>query len=301
MTGRGLGADRGTLQRLDDVVLLPAARRLQAGVRRGRLWAAESLPTQEALRTDPVRALRQRPQALVGAVIVLVLLTSVVAVLTHRDRQDTGATAGPTAAVTTVGPAAGQQVRAYAAQADGRLARFARAHPGTLTYAVVDFKHYLSSAQVARLVGPAGLVRAYLHVTVRGAQTPLHVLSVNSAAELPAAVARLGKVAAQESQGFQQLLQIVATPTSERERAVRSAYSDRLRTTQAEAKALTPTCSCIYAVVLKATGATLQQMGKAGLVRIVDPAPADAALADLATIPVLPEVTGAVPENQGFR
>ena len=299
MTARGLGSDR--LQRLDDLVLLPAARRLQADVRRVRVWAAEWLPTQEALRTEPVRALRARPQALVGAVIVLVLLVSVGVVLTHRDRQDTGAVAGQTAAVTTVGPAAGQQVRAYQAQADGRVARFARAHPGTPTYAVVDFKRYLSSAQVAQLVGQAGLARAYLHVTVPKAQTPLHVLSVHAAGELPAAIVRLGKVAAQETQGFRQLLQIVATPTSDRERAVRQAYTDRLRTTQAEAKALTPGCACVYAVVLKATGATLQQLGKAGLVRIVDPAPADAALADLATIPVLPEVTGAVPENQGFR
>lgn len=296
MTGRRTG--RG-LAGLDDSLVPQAARRLQAAVAAARAEARHWLPETEALRADPVTAVRNHPQALIAAVLVLVVVVSLGAIATHRPGSPAGAAA--TQSVVDLGPTAGRAVSAYQRAAAARLARYARAHPATPTYAVVDFHGYLTPGQVAAIAGPRRVVRAYVHVTASGLRTPVHVLDVGSVAELPQEIVRSGQVAAAEAKGYRQLLDVIGQPTSERDKAVQAVYAERVAATEAEAKGLVAACRCVYAVVVQGTGEALRRLAAAPQVRMLDPAPAGSAFADLAIIAVLPEVTAEIPADQGFR
>lgn len=296
MTDRGAG--RG-LADLDDSIVPGAARRLQSAVDAARVEAQHWLPEADTLRSDPVAAVRSHPQALIALVIAIVVVVSLGAVATHRDASPVPAAA--TDAVTNLGPRVGQPVSAYRQAARARLDRYARAHPGTPTFAVVDFHGYLTPGQVAALAGSRRVLRAYVHVAAGNLRTPVHVLDVGSVAELPQAIVRSGQVAAAEAKGYRQLLDVIGRPTSERDTAVQAVYAERVAATEAEAQGLVAACRCVYAVVVQGSGDSLRRLAAAPPVRVLDPAPAGSPLVDLAIIAVLPEVTAQIPADQGFR
>jgi hypothetical protein len=78
-----------------------------------------------------------------------------------------------------------------------------------------------------------------------------------------------------------------------RERELRAAYDSGARVAQAQAEAYRQGCSCVYAVIVRATPAALADIAARTEVRAVDPATEVSRLDRAVFLPPLPEQSGA--------
>jgi microcompartment protein CcmL/EutN len=62
-----------------------------------------------------------------------------------------------------------------------------------------------------------------------------------------------------------------------------------------DATGLSPSCGCVFALVVSGPVAQLQQLAHHAGVRILDPAPVGASLSSLMIVPLEPQVTDLVP------
>jgi hypothetical protein len=83
---------------------------------------------------------------------------------------------------------------------------------------------------------------------------------------------------------------------SDADQRLRRAYDNAARAAEAEATSYRAGCSCVFAAVVRATPADLQQIAGHAEVRAVDPAPEVSSLARTEFSPPLPEQETAAPE-----
>jgi hypothetical protein len=274
------------LRSLDDRFLPVAATRARRAAR-----VLERAGTRGRGVADAVmRVLRERP--VISGVLLLAIVGAIVATAVTEHR--------PTSTSTTrsvrfadVGPSAGVRAEDYVAATHRRLDRLS-AGDGRETYAVVDFSGYVTVATAGQAVNGMGVFRAYFRAVVPGVQTQPHTALVRSMSEVASSIASTATVERSAAESFQKLAGAIPTRTSI-EKQVRDTYARQAQIAAVEGRALTPTCACVYALVVHGTVADLKALARRPGVRVVDPAPAGIPLEGLAVVPLLPEITGAMP------
>jgi hypothetical protein len=250
-----------TLGRLDRLVLPHLARGL------GRLAG--------------VRSLR-------GGVLVAVLTAAGLATwaATHRP-----AVPEPVIPTVRVGIAPGDSVDAYAAASRAELARLsgepesaigtsAPGGAGRPIYALVSLRTYLAPARVAAILSGASAVTldlGYATVPWPGPQTEVVRLPVTQGpADLNQAIDQaMDQVASSkldEADDYEQLAAALPTDSTTL-RQLGSLYAGRAALARVEAEAYATRCSCVYALVVRATPVALARLWQRPEVRIIDPAP----------------------------
>lgn len=257
----------------------------------------------------PLGLLREVPQ--VGFVVIGLVFLAGTGTAVSRDaannrlaQQQTVSdpSAGPTlpgedVGNRTLGPAVGDTVQGYQAMATQDLVTAQKSSGDRV--ALVSLRSYLSPAQMVALFTGESVVRIYLRSRSGGkdaAQLPVDV-SGNLQGTLTKAYAQAarGRLAAQKSyQGYVNTL----TVATKEDQSFKDLYASFARSTGAEAKDYQHACACGYAAVVVASPATLARLASAAAVRAVQAAPKGLALKDLEVLPLLPEVTGVVPQAQ---
>lgn len=278
------------LRSLDDRVVPVAAAQLRRVT--GRLDVARSSAAGAGQRL--LRLLRDRPPVSVALLAALVAAAVLAAVTGHHENNSP--VAGPantSVGFADVGPTAGQSVTDYVAGARQRLAK-AAAGPDRDGYAVVDFSRYLTVDQAGRIVDGFGVARAYFKARVPGAQTQPHTAVVQSMQQVAQAIGATARVEHAAAASFSQLARAIPARTAT-EKQVQAMYVKQAGIARIEARALTPACACVYALVVRGKVSALRALAEQPGVRVVDPAPSTIPLEGLGVIPLLPEVTGTVP------
>lgn len=230
----------------------------------------------------PVRRLgrgaRRVPWVL--AVAALVVVTAV-AVWAHDVRRPAG---DPTVGTPArVGVEQGASIPAYVAAARVRLAS-ATAGEG---YALIAFASYVEPAALEGLLAGSAVAQVFARAPIAAAQTKLVRLP---ATRLPDdVIAGMESAAARLDRDAADFAHLLATTTDPERRA---AYEAGARIATAEAAAYRQRCACVYAAVVRATGAVLRALeGRSGI-RAVDPALEVRRLDRAVFLPPLPDQEG---------
>jgi hypothetical protein len=205
-------------------------------------------------------------------------------------------TAGAPADVVRVGVVEGQSVPGYLAASRGELA--ALLHPPattTETWALVSLSAYVRPGALAAVLSGAVAAEVYARVPLGPAETP--VLRI-PAYKLPDDVVAgmLGAAISREREraDYAQLAR-QATGQDPAAARLRRAYADSAAIAAVEAAAYRDQCACVFAAVVRAAPAVLDQIAGRRPVRVVDPAPEVQDLAETEFRPPLPEQRTTVP------
>jgi hypothetical protein len=264
-------------------------------------------------RRGPLALLREVPQlgfVVIAGVFLAGTGTAVSREAANNRRADQQTVLAPVTAPTelpgeeagssTLGPEVGATVPAYLTHAAQGLAAAARSAPTTSRTALVSFTGYETPAQVEAMLSGYQAVRLYLRARAGGkdaAQLPVDVRGGALAATLTKAYAQAaaGRVAAQKAyQGYVDSLEVV----TKEDQAFKDLYAAFARSTGVEAREYGRGCACVYAAVVTATPTRLLQLRSRSGVRGLEVAGKGLALPDLQLLPLLPEVTGVVPQQQ---
>ncbi len=225
---------------------------------------------------------RVRPVT-VAAVTLLVAGTA--AAVTALDRPDRVRSARTSPI--WVGVHEGDSVPTYLELSRAKLAALVAGSPDRVGYALVSFARYLSPDEVAAVVGAAigvTTVNGYGRVPLPGEQTHQVTLpATRLPGELVAAMAEVADRRAEDASSF------AAMAENEPAGTLREIYVSNADVARAEAYAYRQGCSCVFALVVRGSAASLAALATSADVRAVDPAPqlADPRLAVFA--PLLPE------------
>ncbi|GGJ85732.1 hypothetical protein GCM10010123_14220 [Pilimelia anulata] len=268
-------------------------------LRRLDRWALPRLA--DGLRAGARRARRVR-LPLLGTALALLLLLGFG--LWRVGRPADRAAAGPPV---RVGAGPGESVAGYRAAARAELAGLGRSAVGE-TYALVTLTAYLAPDRLAPLAGGLSVSAAYLRVPLPGADT--RVVRVDAFRVPDDVVAGMNQVALRfdgEVLDYEELIARTAG-TDARARELRESYLAQRRAASAEAAALRSACSCVYALVVRATPTALSRVARRAEVRIVDAAPEVRRLDRTVFLPPLPEhecgggtASGCVPKVPNTR
>ena len=286
----------GPLRRLDERVV-PALGRALRGTGRAAVGSA-------ALTGSPGRFLGRvmRRYPVVIAAVALIAVAVVLITWTGGDQQSAvrprASNIVPPLSGQQLGPVAGTPVASYLDAAALRSQQLSSLPANQSVTAVVDFNGYLSPVAVAAVLGRQNrfvrIVRGFAQVPPP-ANGPIHVLSTTSSADLAGQLAAARSSAATVLAQYQLAFRIYARhPTAAREAAV-SALSGRAGPARVDARGLSPTCGCIFAIVITGPATALDQISNLPDVRVLDPAPASSSLQTLAVVPLEPDASGVVP------
>lgn len=260
------------LRRLDERLLPPLARAL-ARLGRG--------PTRVRLLTGA---------ALMSATAVLM------AAAWAADQRPVG---DPTVGdVVRVGVADGQSIPRYVESSRTELTRLLSApptaYPGGETYALVTLSAYLTPDRLTPVLGGVSVLAIYSRVPLPGTQTSIERIAAHRIPD--DVIAGMERVAGDKEREAADYRDRNArlTGSGERERALRVVYDSGARIAAAEATAYHSRCACVYAAVVRAAPAALDQIAKHREVRAVDPAPEVRRLDRAVFLPPLPEQRGVV-------
>jgi hypothetical protein len=289
-------ADR--LRRLDDTWLPTAARRWR-GWRAGR-----SRPGLATTALGQVRAATQVQPALAGSVAVVLAAGVLFATLGTGPDGDNASSVAPIVVPTlpatplaTIGPAPGTSVAVYLGRATQDLQHYAQIAAQRPTYAVVDFKSYLTPDRALSVLGRAQLVAAYVRVP-SALPTLSRKVPITGGAELATGIATAGTVAAATANSYAELLKTLH-PHDKQDRQLRRQYRLQHRAAAFEASRLSHpgTCRCVFAFVVHGDVEALNTLAHSVLVRVVDPAPPVVPLTGLTVLPLQPQVRSIVPRE----
>ncbi|GAA1792162.1 hypothetical protein HC028_01525 [Planosporangium flavigriseum] len=202
--------------------------------------------------------------------------------------------------VVRVGVVDGASVPDYEQRSRAELADLVRGgSPGELV-ALVTLRGYLTPDQLAPALGGVALTQVYARVPEPHLQTQIVRLD---AYRVPDDVTGgMDRVAAKkdaEAADYARLAANLGTTDSERE--LRAVYTKGHQIAAVEAAGYRSHCACVYAAVVRATPAALDQLARRGEVRVVDPTPEVRRLDRAVFLPPLPEQRERVtaPDNSG--
>lgn len=197
----------------------------------------------------------------------------------------------------TLGPEAGEVVQTYFADAKEGLAAVAKTSSSRV--ALVSLRGYLTPGQVKELLSGYRVQRIYLRSRAGGkdaAQLSIDIIG-NLASALPKAYAQAAHGRDLARQSYQGYVDTLTVSTSE-DQAFKDLYAAFATSTAAEANDYRGSCPCVYAVVVSATPRQLNELARKQAVRGVEVAGKGLMLGQLQVLPLLPEVTDVVPEQQ---
>lgn len=217
---------------------------------------------------------RLRPRLLTGAALagaVGVLLT----VAWAADRAPAG---DPSVGdVVRVGVRQGDSVPDYIAAGRGELAGLLAAEPGSAApgqpYALVSFAGYLAPDRLTPVVGGVSLVQVHARVPLPRVQTQLvRITAFRVPDDVTAGMLATAARKDREAADYRRLAAELTGAGAEVDR-LRAVYDSGAAVAEAEATAYRTRCSCVYAAVVRASPAALEQIAGRPEVRAVDPAP----------------------------
>lgn len=197
--------------------------------------------------------------------------------------------------VARVGVGQGQSIPGYVETSHRELAALAAATPpASAAYALVTLSAYLAPDRVAPIVAGVAVSAVYARVPLPDTQTEIVRID---AFRVPEDVrAGMDLVALRKDDETQDYLELSAklTGDDERERRLRTVYDSGARVAASEAEAYRRHCSCVYAIVVRATPAALVRVAERAGVRVLDAAPEVRRLDRAVFLPPLPEQSEAV-------
>lgn len=218
--------------------------------------------------------------AIVG-ILAVAAVTAVIASLTRPDP------APPTGSSPVwVGVHDGDLIPAYIEANRSRLDALAATEPDRIGYALVSLRDYLAPADVAVAFAGVAVVSAYARVPLPGKQTErVNLPVVRLPADLVAAMAAVADRKLDDAHSYDALAQAEATGP------LRDLYVSNAELSRAEADAYRDGCACVFAVVVRASAASLTQLDISTYVRTVDAVPDLADPSQAVFAPPLPEQT----------
>jgi hypothetical protein len=234
----------------------------------------------------------------VAAVAVAALSLGVVWTAQHGTGTPTPGDSGD---VVEVGVVQGQSIPAYLAASRQELAAMTdpSAPPAGDTWALASLDDYVPPGGLPALLGGTGIgvAQVYARVPLAGVQTQVVRIPVyRFPADVTAGMAAAAQQRDQEQAEYQRLSGKLAGDGPSNER-VRHAYDAAAGAAGAEAAAYRSGCACVFAAVIRAAPALLQQVADRPGVRVVDPAPEVHSLDSTEFRAPLPEQSGTVPDE----
>lgn len=193
-----------------------------------------------------------------------------------------------------VGVVQGQSVAGYLRSSRAELAALTdpSAPASGDTWALVSLDRYLPPGGVPGVLNGSAVAQVLVRVPIADAHTQVVRIPVY---RLPAdALSGMLDAAVQRDQEQAEYLQLSRRLRADEQRA-RLAYESAARIAGAEAAAYRSGCACVFAAVVRAGPAALQQVAARPGVRAVDPAPEVGRLDRAEFRPPLPEQVGTVP------
>lgn len=311
----------GAIKRLDDR-LLPAAStwlrrvvdRAQAAVDRLPLpvrppaSAAEAVvpaaPLGERLRGLDERHARRGVLGLVAEVpqlgaVVVALLLAVSAFTVAARQSDPGDDTGPgqrsrveegmNPGVALVGIRPGAPVLRYLEDAQERLQELAVTPDGSLL-ALISFDQYVTPTEAARLVEGTKPSRAFYAAHGKGVTpgTTAYASVIDITVDLPAQLRAAATSLLAEAKSHETFAASIVVTNSE-QRAQKAEQIKDAKALRAQAAALGPSCSCVFAVLVRAKARDLLALSHRPGIRVVDPAEPGAQTGLLDFFPLRPE------------
>jgi hypothetical protein len=228
--------------------------------------------------------------AAVAALLVTVVRTT-----------DHGPEAQPTGDLVRVGVVEGQSVTGYLHSSRGELAALLPASGSPAAgelWALVSLTAYLPPDKLEAVLAGVPVAQVYARAPLPGVRTQVVKIGVYRMPQdvvvgmLNAALAR------DQEQADYRKLGDELTGDGVNELRVRRAYDSAAQTAASEAAAYRAHCACVFAAVVRAAPAVLEQLADRAEVRVVDPAPEVRSLDRTEFRPVLPEQTTTVPDDE---
>jgi hypothetical protein len=238
--------------------------------------------------------------------VVLVTLLLAVNAFTVAARQTTpeeqkaktgssGVNAGADPTQYFVGIQPGAPVATYIQDAKKRLEELAATPDGSVLGLMV-FDRYVTPARAAQLVSLARPTQAYYAAQGKGvppgetAYAPVVDVAVDLPKQLRATASQLMVRVKQNEQLAPTIPGINAEERAQKAELLRDAAGWR-----AQAAALSGSCACVFAVVIRAKAREMVELARQPGVRLIDPAPPGSQTALLEFRPLRPEVTAVEP------
>jgi hypothetical protein len=224
--------------------------------------------------------------ALTGSLAIL--LTVALATRTSHEPQ---ARLPENAAKVHVGVAQGQSIPGYVATARAELT-FLLAAAGAAqgeTYALVSLRSYLAPDRLTPVLGGVATAEVYSRVPFSQAQAQIvKIQAYRIPEDVITGMQKVAKQKEKEAEDFR-LLAAKLNEVNAAEDQLRQTYLGGVAVAAAEAQAYRNACACIYAAVVRATPAALDQIAARPEVRAVDPAPEITRLDQAVFLAPLPE------------
>ncbi|BCJ77803.1 hypothetical protein CS0771_73470 [Catellatospora sp. IY07-71] len=193
-----------------------------------------------------------------------------------------------------VGVVQGQSVPVYARQARSELATLLKrpAASPVETYALVSLKAYLAPKRLTPVLGGVSVVEVFARVPLKEADTQsVRIPAFQIPDDVVTGMRQVAQRRAADAGDFRDLAAKLRTADAAEDR-LRDTYLDDSGVAAAEAEAYRAACTCVYAAVVRATPAALDQIAARPEVRAVDPAPEVRRLDRAVFLPPLPEQVG---------
>lgn len=194
--------------------------------------------------------------------------------------------------VVRVGATEGQSIPGYVRSSrerlDALLAAPATEGAPAETYALVTFSDYLSPDRLAPVLDGVSVSEVFGRVPLPGAQTQIvRIPAFRIPADVVAGMDQVADRKDAEARDYES--RRAGLGDDEGHRELRELYDSGVRIAAAEAAAYRSHCACLYAAVVRATPARLDEVARRANVRAVDPAPELRRLERAVFLPPLPE------------
>jgi hypothetical protein len=279
----------GRLARIDARVMPALARAVRAA---GRGVAAAA-----RLAGPPGRwaARWSRRNPTIAFAIVAVLAAAGLIVTTGGDTHHAVAPAPPAPSVVlpgnTLGPAQGQLVSAYLAEAAQRRSDLDTSRAAEVT-AVVDLNSYLNASAAQQLLDNLPDVTVVL-VYARAAPPAagrIHALSIPAGSDMGAVLDALATQARQFLALYHRYERQNQVAPSQRIATQIAANADRAAQAQVDSVGVGSSVACVFAMEVSGPPSELRSLSQRPDVRVLDPAPSNVPVSRLMIVPLEPQV-----------
>jgi hypothetical protein len=235
--------------------------------------------------------LRRGARRLRGLLVVAVLAAVTVTALTIWTMgHDTAASSRGTGIgdVVRVGVESGASIPGYEQRSRAKLAGLVAGGGTGDMVALVSLRDYLTPDALVPVLPGVVLTQVYARVPAPHLQTQIVRLD---AYQVPGDVTGgMDRVAARKESEAADYARLMANlGTADAERELRAVYATGHEIAATEAAAYRAHCACVYAAVVRANPAALDQLAHRAEVRVVDPAPEVRQLDRTVFLPPLPE------------
>jgi hypothetical protein len=206
----------------------------------------------------------------------------------------------PAGDLVRVGVVEGQSVSGYLRSSRGQLAALLPASGSPTageTWALVSLRAYLAPDRLQAALAGVPVAEVYARAPLPGVRTQVVKVPVYRMPQDVVAGMLNAALARDQEQADYRKLGSELEGDGANEMRLRRAYDSAARTANLEAAAYRAHCACVFAAVVRAAPAVLDQLAGRRDVRVVDPAPEVRSLDRTEFRPVLPEQTTTVPED----